>query len=52
MPDSRKVTFPGSAGHALAARIDLPSRPRAFALLYQSAEDLTRRCRVLFFDLV
>jgi uncharacterized OsmC-like protein/alpha/beta superfamily hydrolase len=32
MLESRKITFPGSDGSALAARLDLPSRPRAFAL--------------------
>ena len=31
MFESRKVTFPGSTG-SLAARLDLPSKPRAFAL--------------------
>jgi putative redox protein len=28
----RKVTFPGADGSSLAARLDLPSKPRAFAL--------------------
>ena len=32
MHESKKVTFSGSAGHDLAARLDLPPRPRAFAL--------------------
>ena len=32
MLESRKVGFPGSDGSTLAARLDLPSRPRAFAL--------------------
>jgi uncharacterized OsmC-like protein/alpha/beta superfamily hydrolase len=32
MLDSRKITFPGSAGVDLAARLDLPPNPRAFAL--------------------
>jgi len=30
--ESRKIGFPGSDGSALAARLELPSRPRAFAL--------------------
>jgi putative redox protein len=32
MIESRKVSFPGSAAGNLAARLDLPSKPRAFAL--------------------
>jgi len=32
MFESRKVTFPGSGGANLAARLDLPPNPRAFAL--------------------
>ena len=32
MFESRKVMFPGSDGSSLAARLDLPSEPRAFAL--------------------
>jgi uncharacterized OsmC-like protein/alpha/beta superfamily hydrolase len=32
MVDSRKIEFPGAAGATLAARLDLPARPRAFAL--------------------
>ncbi len=32
MFESRKVNFPGSDGSSLAARLDLPSKPRAFAL--------------------
>ncbi len=32
MFESRKVSFPGSAASNLAARLDLPSKPRAFAL--------------------
>jgi uncharacterized OsmC-like protein/fermentation-respiration switch protein FrsA (DUF1100 family) len=32
MFESRKVSFPGSDGSSLAARLDLPSTPRAFAL--------------------
>src|SRR5882757_3443575 len=32
MSETRKVTFPGAAGGNLAARLDLPARPRAFAL--------------------
>jgi uncharacterized OsmC-like protein/fermentation-respiration switch protein FrsA (DUF1100 family) len=32
MFESRKVTFPGSVGSNLAARLDLPPGPRAFAL--------------------
>src|SRR5215469_10616815 len=32
MVESRKVNFPGSDGSNLAARLDLPSKPRAFAL--------------------
>jgi uncharacterized OsmC-like protein/alpha/beta superfamily hydrolase len=32
MFESRKVTFPGSGGSSLAARLDMPSEPRAFAL--------------------
>ena len=32
MLESRKVSFPGSDGSHLAARLDLPTKPRAFAL--------------------
>ena len=32
MIGSRKIEFPGSAGSNLAARLDLPVEPRAFAL--------------------
>jgi uncharacterized OsmC-like protein/alpha/beta superfamily hydrolase len=32
MVDSRKIEFPGATGATLAARLDLPARPRAFAL--------------------
>ena len=32
MVESRKIEFPGAAGANLAARLDLPARPRAFAL--------------------
>jgi putative redox protein len=32
MIESRKIEFPGSAGSSLAARLDLPAEPRAFAL--------------------
>jgi putative redox protein len=32
MIESRKIEFPGSAGSNLAARLDLPVEPRAFAL--------------------
>ena len=32
MFESRRVNFPGSNGGSLAARLDLPSKPRAFAL--------------------
>ena len=32
MPESRKVEFPGATGAMLAARLDLPAEPRAFAL--------------------
>jgi uncharacterized OsmC-like protein/alpha/beta superfamily hydrolase len=32
MVDSRKIEFPGAAGATLAARLDRPARPRAFAL--------------------
>ena len=32
MPESRKVEFPGVTGAMLAARLDLPAEPRAFAL--------------------
>jgi uncharacterized OsmC-like protein/alpha/beta superfamily hydrolase len=32
MVESRKIEFPGAAGAQLAARLDLPARPRAFAL--------------------
>jgi uncharacterized protein len=32
MTESRKVEFPGAAGDMLAARLDLPARPRAYAL--------------------
>src|SRR5918995_7207127 len=32
MIESRKIEFPGAAGGNLAARLDLPPSPRAFAL--------------------
>jgi uncharacterized OsmC-like protein/alpha/beta superfamily hydrolase len=32
MTESRKVEFPGATGAQLAARLDLPTEPRAFAL--------------------
>jgi putative redox protein len=32
MIESRKIEFPGSAGSNLAARLDVPAEPRAFAL--------------------
>ena len=32
MIDSRKIEFPGAIGGNLAARLDLPVRPRAYAL--------------------
>jgi uncharacterized OsmC-like protein/alpha/beta superfamily hydrolase len=32
MPESRMVEFPGATGAMLAARLDLPAEPRAFAL--------------------
>src|SRR6202040_4172738 len=32
MTESRKVEFPGATGAMLAARLDLPAEPRAFAL--------------------
>jgi len=32
MIESRKIEFPGSAGSSLAASLDLPAEPRAFAL--------------------
>src|SRR6202043_1846880 len=32
MVESRKVEFPGATGAMLAARLDLPAEPRAFAL--------------------
>jgi putative redox protein len=32
MPESMKVEFPGATGAMLAARLDLPAKPRAFAL--------------------
>ena len=32
MPESRKIEFPGATGAMLAARLDLPAEPRAFAL--------------------
>jgi uncharacterized OsmC-like protein/alpha/beta superfamily hydrolase len=32
MPKSMKVEFPGATGAMLAARLDLPAKPRAFAL--------------------
>jgi putative redox protein len=32
MIESRKIEFPGSAGSNLAARLDVPANPRAFAL--------------------
>lgn len=32
MTDSRKIEFPGHTGQMLAARLDMPAHPRAFAL--------------------
>jgi len=32
MVESKKIEFPGASGAMLAARLDVPSRPRAFAL--------------------
>ena len=32
MAEARKIEFPGAGGARLAARLDLPARPRAFAL--------------------
>ena len=32
MVESRKIEFPGAGGAMLAARLDLPAKPRAFAL--------------------
>jgi len=32
MTDSRKIEFPGHSGQMLAARLDMPVQPRAFAL--------------------
>src|SRR5262245_2029296 len=32
MAEARKIMFPGAAGDNLAARLDLPARPRAYAL--------------------
>jgi putative redox protein len=32
MTDSRKIEFPGHTGQLLAARLDMPTHPRAFAL--------------------
>src|ERR1700689_2368158 len=32
MIESRKIEFPGATGAMLAARLDLPAEPRAFAL--------------------
>src|SRR3954447_1886814 len=32
MIEARKIEFPGATGHRLAARLDLPAKPRAFAL--------------------
>src|SRR5476649_52193 len=32
MIESRKIEFPGATGANLAARLDLPANPRAFAL--------------------
>ena len=32
MVESKKVEFPGATGAMLAARLDLPATPRAFAL--------------------
>ena len=32
MIESRKIEFPGATGDMLAARLDLPAKPRAFAL--------------------
>jgi len=32
MADARKIEFPGASGARLAARLDLPANPRAFAL--------------------
>jgi putative redox protein len=35
MTESRKVEFPGATGDMLAARLDLPAKPRAYALFAQ-----------------
>src|SRR5690242_9035690 len=32
MAESKKIEFPGASGAMLAARLDLPAKPRAFAL--------------------
>src|SRR4029077_1181919 len=32
MVESKKIEFPGASGAKLAARLDLPAEPRAFAL--------------------
>src|SRR5579859_8066006 len=55
MSDSRKIEFPGHSGQMLAARLDLPERPRAFALFahcFTCGKDIfaAQRIAVLRFD--
>jgi putative redox protein len=49
MVDSRKVTFPGFDGGNLAARLDLPSAPRSFALFahcFTCGKDIVAASRI------
>jgi uncharacterized OsmC-like protein/fermentation-respiration switch protein FrsA (DUF1100 family) len=49
MFESRKVTFPGFDGSLLAARLDVPSKPRAFALFahcFTCGKDILAASRV------
>ena len=49
MTESRKVEFPGATGAMLAARLDLPAEPRAFALFahcFTCGKDLFAASRI------
>jgi uncharacterized OsmC-like protein/alpha/beta superfamily hydrolase len=49
MVESRKIEFPGAAGAMLAARLDLPAKPRAFALFahcFTCGKDLFAASRI------
>jgi uncharacterized OsmC-like protein/alpha/beta superfamily hydrolase len=49
MTESRKVEFPGATGDMLAARLDLPAEPRAFALFahcFTCGKDLFAASRI------